>query len=205
MRRGIFVGIAVIVAAAGSVYGLTGAHTTASADTSSATTQTPQPVESVMHGALNNGWEKIVDEMGQSRASQLHEMLSRDTALMDKEAFADDGPPAPDPKGEKVIQSDYNQLVQMFPNQVKKIRELPQLVTGMDPSSVLPGYVADERTGTSDDVTDVVALIYRAYQSSMYNLGPANTKPSPMQSLSRAECANLLGQMNRILFGGEGN
>ncbi|MFD1676798.1 hypothetical protein [Alicyclobacillus fodiniaquatilis] len=195
-------GVAALIIAAGGIYGtLNHARHQQSNNTSLATNQKDS---SVMHSALNSNWQKIVNQMGEKRAAQLQRMLTQATIVMDKDAFSDDGPPEPDPQGENVLQSDYNHLLQMFPTAVNLIRANPQLVTNMDASSDLPGYVTNQATGKSDEVTDVVALIYRAYKSSMYDLGPSSASaPSPMQSLNRYQCADLFARMNRLLFGNE--
>ncbi|WDL95274.1 RNA polymerase sigma factor [Alicyclobacillus sp. ALC3] len=80
----------------------------------------------VMNSALNRDLGKIVDIMGATRATKLHQMLTRETIIMDKVTFSDNGieRPAlgPDPQAEQAIQSDFKQLLQMVPTQVKSIQ-----------------------------------------------------------------------------------
>ena len=207
MRRGVFAGIGaiIVVVAGGTVWGLVGTRASSS-DT--LPTPTAPATDSVMHVALNSHWEQIVNQMGKHKATELHLMLTRDTLIMDRFAFADDGPPTADPQAERVIQSDYNQLLKMFPEQVKEVRANPQLVYNMVPGGdAVPVYIVDQATGKGDWVAGVVGMLYEADESAVYDMGPAfesnSSKRSPMQSLNPMQAANLVDEMNRILFGGE--
>jgi hypothetical protein len=208
MRRGVLAGIGaiIVVAVVGIVWGFAGTRSAASP------TPTMQPADSVMNSAMNSYWEKIVNQIGQRKATELQTMLTRDTIIMDKEAYSDDSAKwvIPNPQNEKKIQADYNQLLQMFPKQVKEVRANPQLVYNMvSGADVLPSFTINQATGKTDQVAGVVGYLYEVYQSSMYDLKTgANTPgpiPTPMQKLDRADCANQFAELNRILFGGEGN
>lgn len=208
MRRGVFTGISaiIVVGVVAIVWGFAGTGPAA------LPTSSTLHADSVMHSAMNSYWEQIVNQMGKSKATELNVMLTRDTVSMDKEAFSDEGGQwtMPNEQTETQIQGDYNRLLKMFPQQVKEVRANPQLVYNMvSGGNVLPSFTVNQATGKTDQVAGVVGYLYEVYQSSMYDLKTgANTpgpKRKPMQKLDRADCANQFAELNRILFGGEGN
>ncbi|WP_026963102.1 hypothetical protein [Alicyclobacillus herbarius] len=198
MRGKVWAGIgAAVIVAAGIGYAVL-PHS--AADTASAATK--KASHTLMHSAIDSGYEKAVKQMGEKRAAELHQMLTRDTIVMDRAAYSEGS--GPNLAAEKVMQADYKRLLKMFPAQIRQINEMPQLVTRMEPDSMGPGYAYGN--GQVDYLTSAISLIYQAYQSSIFftQWHPVGTKATAMQTLPEPECADRFALVNRLLFGGEG-